>query len=179
VKYSDRRPSDLDKDNLGKTAAKMAVLAKTPGRIRRVCGDIVQHFQSKVEPNGFTGQIVTFDRESCLLYKTELDKLLPPEASESVMTVNANEPQYKAFGRSKDEEEWLLDRFRNPNDPLKLLIITSKLLTGFDAPILQAMYLDKALRKSLFKYKLHADNELFEKAYSYIRQYYRFIVHSQ
>ena len=138
--------SDLDKDNLGKTAAKMAVLVKTPERIRRVCEDIVQHFQSKVEPNGFKGQIVTFDRESCLLYKTELDKLLPPETSEVVMTVNASEPQYKAFSRSRDEEERLLDRFRDPNDPLKLIIVTSKLLTGFDAPILQAMYLDKPLR---------------------------------
>jgi type I restriction enzyme R subunit len=138
--------SDLDKDNLAKTAAKMAVLVKTPERIRKVCGDIVQHFQTKVEPNGFKGQIVTFDRESCLLYKTELDKLLPPEASDVVMTVNANEPQYKVFSRSRDEDERLLDRFRDPNDPLKLLIVTSKLLTGFDAPILQAMYLDKPLR---------------------------------
>lgn len=138
--------SDLDRDNLGKTAAKMAVLVKTPDRIRRVCEDIVQHFQSKVEPNGFKGQVVTFDRESCLLYKTELDKLLPPEASEVVMTVNSGESQYKAFNRSKDEEERVLDRFRDPNDPLKLLIVTSKLLTGFDAPILQAMYLDKPLR---------------------------------
>ncbi len=138
--------SDLDKDNLGKTAAKMAVLVKTPERIRRVCEDIVQHFQSKVEPNGFKGQIVTFDRESCLLYKTELDKLLPPETTEVVMTVNANEPQYKTFSRGRDDEERLLDRFRDPNDPLKLIIVTSKLLTGFDAPILQAMYLDKPLR---------------------------------
>jgi type I restriction enzyme, R subunit len=138
--------SDLDRDNLGKTAAKMAVLVKTPERIRRVCEDIVQHYQSKVEPNGFKGQIVTFDRESCLLYKQELDKLLPPEASDIVMTVNANEPEYKPFARGRDEEERLLDRFRDPNDPLKLLIVTSKLLTGFDAPILQAMYLDKPLR---------------------------------
>ena len=138
--------SDLDRDNLGKTAAKMAVLVKTPERIRRVCEDIVQHFQSKVEPNGFKGQIVTFDRESCLLYKQEMDKLLLPEASDIVMTVNANEPQYKAYARTRDEEERLLDRFRDPNDPLKLIIVTSKLLTGFDAPILQAMYLDKPLR---------------------------------
>jgi type I restriction enzyme, R subunit len=75
--------SDLDKDNLAKTAAKMAVLVKTPERIRKVCEDIVEHFQTKVEPNGFKGQIVTFDRESCLLFKAELDKLLPPEATTS------------------------------------------------------------------------------------------------
>lgn len=138
--------SDLDKDNLAKTAAKMAVLVKTPERIRRVCEDIVQHFQSKVEPNGFKGQIVTFDRESCLLYKAELDTLLPPEASEIVITVNSGETRYQPYDRNRDDEERLLDRFRDPGDPLKLLIVTAKLLTGFNAPILQVMYLDKPLR---------------------------------
>lgn len=142
--------SDLDKDNLAKTAAKMAVLVKTPERIRNVCEDIVQHFQGKVEPNGFKGQIVTFDRESCLLFKAELDKLLPPEATDIVMSVQAADkkthPEYAAYDRSRDEEERLLDRFRDPADPLKLIIVTAKLLTGFDAPILQVMYLDKPLR---------------------------------
>lgn len=142
--------SDLDKDNLAKTAAKMAVLVKTPERIRKVCEDIVEHFQTKVEPNGFKGQIVTFDRESCLLFKTELDKLLPPEATDIVMSVQASDkkehPEYAAYERSRDEEERLLDRFRDPAEPLKLIIVTAKLLTGFDAPILQAMYLDKPLR---------------------------------
>jgi type I restriction enzyme R subunit len=142
--------SDLDKDNLAKTAAKMAVLVKTPERIRKVCEDIVHHFQTKVEPNGFKGQIVTFDRESCLLFKAELDKLLPAEASDIVMSVQAADkkehPEYAAYDRSRDEEERLLDRFRDPADPLKLIIVTAKLLTGFDAPILQAMYLDKPLR---------------------------------
>lgn len=142
--------SDLDKDNLAKTAAKMAVLVKTPERIRKVCEDIVQHFQGKIEPNGFKGQIVTFDRESCLLFKAELDKLLPPEATDIVMSVQAADkkahPEYAAYDRSRDEEERLLDRFRDPADPLKLIIVTAKLLTGFDAPILQAMYLDKPLR---------------------------------
>lgn len=143
--------SDLDKDNLAKTAAKMAVLVKTPERIRKICEDIVEHFQTKVEPNGFKGQIVTFDRESCLLFKRELDKLLPPEATDIVMSVQAAEkkehPEYAPYDRSRDEEERLLDRFRDPADPLKLIIVTAKLLTGFDAPILQAMYLDKPLRE--------------------------------
>ena len=142
--------SDLDKDNLAKMAAKMAVLVKTPERIRRVCEDIVEHFQAKVEPNGFKGQIVTFDRQSCLLFKAELDKLMPPEATDIVMSVQAadkkDHPEYAAYDRSRDEEERLLDRFRDPADPLKMIIVTAKLLTGFDAPILQAMYLDKPLR---------------------------------
>jgi type I restriction enzyme R subunit len=58
----------------------------------------------------------------------------------------ARTPPYARYDRSRDEEERLLDRFRDPADPLKLIIVTAKLLTGFDAPILQAMYLDKPLR---------------------------------
>ncbi|HOW96498.1 MAG TPA: type I restriction endonuclease subunit R [Kiritimatiellia bacterium] len=138
--------SDLDRDRLAQQAARMAVLVKSPERIERICADIARHFQEKVAPNGFGAQVVTFDRESCVLYKKALDQHLPPEASDIVMTVNSGETEYAAYDRDRDAEEKLLDRFRDPADPLKVLIVTSKLLTGFDAPILQAMYLDKPLR---------------------------------
>lgn len=138
--------SDLDRDQLAKTAAKMSVLVKSPERVRKICEDIAQHFAEKVEPNGFGAQVVTLDREACVLYKRALDEILPPEASEIVMTVNSGEDEYAGWRRDRDAEEKLLDRFRDPADPLKILIVTSKLLTGFDAPILQTMYLDKPLR---------------------------------
>src|SRR6266581_4523061 len=138
--------SDLDKDQLAKTAAKMAVLVKSPERIQKICADIARHFQEKVAPSGFGAQVVTFDRESCVRYKKALDEYLPPEASDIVMTVNSGENEYAPYRRERDAEEQVLDRFRDPADPLKVLIVTSKLLTGFDAPILQAMYLDKPLR---------------------------------
>jgi type I restriction enzyme, R subunit len=138
--------TDEDRDKLGKAAAKMAVLVKSPERIAAICSDIAQHYQEKVAPNGFGAQVVTFDRQSCLLYKQELDQHLPPEVSDIVMSVNSGEDEYAPYRRERDAEERLLDRFRDPKDPLKILIVTSKLLTGFDAPILQAMYLDKPLR---------------------------------
>lgn len=138
--------TDDDRDKLGKAAAKMAVLVKAPSRIAAIGADIALHFQEKVAPNGFGAQVVTFDRESCVLYKKELDKHLPPEVSDIVMSVNSGETEYEAYKRDRDAEEKLLDRFRDPKDPLKILIVTSKLLTGFDAPILQTMYLDKPLR---------------------------------
>lgn len=138
--------SDLDRDQLAKTAAKMSVLVKSPERVRKICEDIAAHFQEKVAPNGFGAQVVTFDREACVSYKRALDELLPPETSDIVMTVNSGEDEYAQWRRDRDAEEKLLDRFRDPSDPLKVLIVTSKLLTGFDAPILQAMYLDKPLR---------------------------------
>jgi type I restriction enzyme R subunit len=138
--------SDLDKDNLAKAASKMAVLVKVPERVQKICEDIARHYQEAVAPNGFKGMVVTFDQECCLLYKAALDKILPPEATEVVISATGSDERFKPYARSRDEEEKLLDRFRDPNDPLKLLIVTAKLLTGFDAPILQAMYLDKPLR---------------------------------
>ena len=138
--------SDLDKDQLAKTAAKMAVLVKSPERVQGICADIARHFQEKVAPNGFGAQVVTFDRESCVLYKKALDEYLSPDLSDIVMTVNSGEDEYAPYRHEREAEEKLLDRFRDPGDPLKILIVTSKLLTGFDAPILQAMYLDKPMR---------------------------------
>jgi type I restriction enzyme, R subunit len=138
--------SDLDKDNLAKAASRMAVLVKVPERVQKICEDIARHYQDAVAPNGFKGMVVTFDQECCLLYKAALDKILPPEETEIVISASGNDERFKPYARSRDEEEKVLDRFRDPNDPLKLLIVTAKLLTGFDAPILQAMYLDKPLR---------------------------------
>jgi type I restriction enzyme R subunit len=139
--------SEQDRDDLAKRAAKMAVLVKNPERVRAVVNHIVTHFQSKVEPNGFKAQVVTFDRECCVHYKAVMDELIGPEASAIVMSTSPADPdEWEAHNRAKDAEEKLLDRFRDPADPLKFVIVTAKLLTGFDAPILQAMYLDKPLR---------------------------------
>ena len=139
--------SEQDRDDLAKRAAKMAVLVKNPERVRAVVNHIVKHYQSKVEPNGFKAQVVTFDRECCVLYKKMMDELIDPEASAIVMiSAPGDPPEWKVHARNKDDEEKLLDRFRDPADPLKFVIVTSKLLTGFDAPILQAMYLDKPMK---------------------------------
>lgn len=87
-----------------------------------------------------TGSAVFFN-------KRILDELVDPEASAIVMhTKGGKADEYAEWKLSKDEEENMLDRFRDPGDPLKFLIVTSKLLTGFDAPILQAMYLDKPMK---------------------------------
>lgn len=139
--------SEQDRDDLARRAARMAVLIKTPARVQAICQHIVQHYQAKVAPNGLKAQVVTFDRECCVLYKKAIDALDGPEASAIVMhTQGGKADDYAEWKLTKDEEEKLLDRFRDPNDPLTFLIVTSKLLTGFDAPILQVMYLDKPMK---------------------------------
>ncbi len=139
--------SEQDRDDLAKRAAKMARLVKNPERIRAVVQHMVSHFQAKVEPNGFKAQVVVFDRECCVLYKQVMDELIGAEASAIVMhTASGDPPEWKQHARNKDHEKQLLDRFRDPVDPLQFVIVTSKLLTGFDAPILQVMYLDKPMK---------------------------------
>jgi len=139
--------SEQDRDDLAKRAAKMAVLIKAPDRVQAICRHIADHYVEKVEPNGFKAQVVTFDRECCVLYKKAIDDLLGIDAAAIVMsTPGGKGDAFAEWKLSKDDEEKLLDRYRDPVDPLKILVVTSKLLTGFDAPILQAMYLDKPVK---------------------------------
>ncbi|MEN6341109.1 MAG: HsdR family type I site-specific deoxyribonuclease [Methanospirillum sp.] len=139
--------SDPDSEDLAKHAAKMAVLVKNPERVQAVVNHIVSHYLARIEPNGFKAQVVTFDRESCVLYKQVMDELIDPEASAVVMISQAGDPlEWRVHARDRDQEEALLNRFRDPADPLQFLIVTNKLLTGFDAPILQVMYLDKPMK---------------------------------
>ena len=141
----------LDEDakiTLSNKAAKMLEFLKSPERIEIVCKDIAQHYQEKVEPQGFKAMIVTPDREACHLYKQELGKYFPDSASTIVISTSGKgEDELKRlYNLSKDEQEKLIEKFNKPDSELKFLIVTAKLLTGFDAPILQTMYLDKSLK---------------------------------
>jgi len=139
---------DGDAARLSRQAAKFGHLIKSEERIQKVCADIVKHFKEYIEPNGFKGQVVVYDREACHLYKQEIDKYMPIEETAVVMTIDNKDPDEwkQKYELTDDEQAKLLDRFRDKSDPLKLLIVTSKLLTGFDAPINKVMYLDKPMK---------------------------------
>lgn len=117
-------------------------------RINDVCKYIVSHFREYVEPTGMKAQVVVYNRECCVKYKKALDALLGTDDQTTIIMHTAGDKadEYKAYKRSRDEEKKLLDQFRDPLSPLKFVIVTSKLLTGFDAPILQCMYLDKPMK---------------------------------
>jgi type I restriction enzyme R subunit len=117
-------------------------------RINDVCKYIVDHFRKYVEPTGLKAQVVVYNRDCCVKYKKALDALLGTDDQTTVVMHTAGDKadDYKEFKRSRDEEKKLLDQFRDPLSPLKFVIVTSKLLTGFDAPILQCMYLDKPMK---------------------------------
>lgn len=117
---------------------------------------------------------MVFDRECCILYKAVMDELIGPEASAIVMSgAQHDPPEWKSHVRDKDAEEKLLDRFRDPADPLKYVIVTSKLLTGFDAGFCSVMYLDKPMKDHNLLQALSRTNRTFgqEKTHGLIVDY--------
>jgi type I restriction enzyme R subunit len=116
-------------------------------RIEKVARHVADHYRQNVEPLGYKAFLVAVDREACVFYKEALDKILPPEYSEIVFTGNNNDqPHLKKWHLDKKKEKQIRKNFIKSADLPKILIVTEKLLTGFDAPILYAMYLDKPMR---------------------------------
>ena len=140
--------TEADKITLSKKAASIEVLIKTPSRIAKIAADIADHFRAKVEPQGFKAQVVVYDKASCVAYKEELDKHLGPDVSTIVMSKSRGDsPDWAKWTPGAEALEQVVARFNDPADPLKIIIVTAKLLTGFDAPILHCQYLDKPLKE--------------------------------
>lgn len=153
---------------------RMAAIMKDPERIKAVAAHIVDHFMTKINPNGFKAQVVCFDRECCVLYKKELDRLLGEATSTIVMDTNNDKAdEYRKWRRTREEEAKVLDDFRDPFNPLQIVIVTSKLLTGFDAPILQVMYLDKPMKDHTLLQAICRTNRVYgqDKTYGLIVDY--------
>ncbi len=128
-------------------ATTLKVMLKKPERIAKIAEFVAQHFLANVEPQGFKGFLVAVDREACALYKQALDQFLPPEYSRVVMSSsNSDSELLKAFRLDEASEKQVRDDFKKSERLPKILIVTEKLLTGYDAPNLFAMYLDKPMR---------------------------------
>ena len=120
---------------------------KGKARIKKAAQYIAVHYRENVEPLGYKAFVVAVDREACALYKKALDEFLPPEYSEVVYTGSHNDkPLLKEFHIDEKKEKAIRKNFTKYGELPKILIVTEKLLTGFDAPILYAMYLDKPMR---------------------------------
>lgn len=144
--------ADLDpaqKELLTKRYGKKEALVKLDKRMEAVAQDIVEHYKLYVLPNGFKAQIVCYDREATAKYKDLLDKLIPAEWSEVVYSPgdpNSESDDLKKYNTNKQKREKIIEQFKDPVHPLKFLLVCDMLLTGFDAPVEQMMYLDKPLR---------------------------------
>jgi len=167
--------TDEEADALNRKSAKMAAFLKSPERVAKIVADIAVHFKEKVEPQGFKAMIVTPDRYACVQYKEELDNHFPTEASQVVISTSANDEFEfkKKWALDKSAQEKVVDEFNDPHSELKFIIVTAKLLTGFDAPILQTLYLDKSLKDHTLLQAICRTNRLYpHKTFGRIVDYF-------
>lgn len=144
-------------------AVNLKTIMKAPNRVEKIAQFVAEHFQETVEPMGFKAFLVGVDREACALYKQALDKYLPPAYAEVVYsTDNRDSALMKTYHRTPEQEKDVRKRFTNKNEHPKILIVTQKLLTGFDAPILYCMYLDKPMRDHLLLQAIARVNRPYE-----------------
>ena len=134
-------------NNILDRAVNLKNFLKGKDRVSKVARFVADHFRENVEPLGYKAFLVAVDREACVFYKEALDKILLPEYSEIVFTGNNNDPVHlKKWHLDPKREKQIRKNFTRASEWPKVLIVTEKLLTGFDAPILYAMYLDKPMR---------------------------------
>ena len=167
--------SDEEADALNQKSAKMSAFLKSPERVEKIVEDIAIHFMDKVDPHGFKAMIVTPDRYACVQYKEELDKHFDEAASKVVISTSANDDfEFKQkWGVDKSQQEKLVDEFNDAKSDLKFLIVTAKLLTGFDAPICQTMYLDKSIKDHTLLQAICRTNRLYpNKTFGCIVDYF-------
>ena len=153
--------AEIDKESIKEGVRKrlnsINIFLENENRIKKIAQDIAEHFRKNVDGR-FKAMVVAGSRKSCVLYKKHLDEYLPPKYSEVVMTFNRGEEEpiksfykkwrerYKEFPNDELRVKDIVEKFKEKDMP-KVLIVTDMLITGFDAPILQTMYLDKLLKK--------------------------------
>jgi len=124
-----------------------AAIAGAPKRVEAIALDVVEHFTRFIQPNGFKAQVVAVSREVACLYKETLDRLNAPQSAVIISGSNKDDERLVRHHASEERRKELIARFLKKDDPLQILIVCDMLLTGFDAPIEQVMYLDSPLKE--------------------------------
>jgi type I restriction enzyme R subunit len=143
------------KERLKSRWAQLEAIVGSEKRLKLIAQDIVEHFERRLEAMDGKAMIVAMSRRICMDLHDEIVKLRPDwyhtedekGVVKVVMTGNASEgPRVAEHARNKPRREALAQRFRDANDPFKIVIVRDMWLTGFDAPSLHTMYLDKPMR---------------------------------
>ncbi|MCD6229324.1 MAG: type I restriction endonuclease subunit R, partial [Candidatus Diapherotrites archaeon] len=164
--------SQKDKERIKKKYATPEAIATAATRIKLICVDIIKHFETHIQPNKFKAQIVACSRRAAIIYKQALDDLNAP-SSEVLISKNHNdESEFIPHHKSKTEEREVIRRFKEENDP-QIIVVCDKLLTGFDAPIEQVMYLDSPLKEHTLLQAIARVNRTYKnKKYGLIVDYW-------
>lgn len=143
------------KERLKTKWGRLEAIVGSEKRVDQIARDIVMHFEARLDTIESKAMIVCMSRRICVDMYAAIIKLRPEWHSKDddkgaikvVMTGSASDPEsYQPHVRNKVKREAIKKRFKNENDPLKLVIVRDMWLTGFDAPILNTMYVDKPMK---------------------------------
>ena len=139
--------SDEEKREIKRKYGVEKAVREAPARIRWVCIDLLKHYREHIQPNGFKAMIVVGSRHAATVFKKTLDELGAPP-SEVIISGDYNDEQYIAQYTDKVKQKKTIADFTKPlsENPTAFLIVKDMLLTGFDAPIAQVMYIDRKLQ---------------------------------
>ncbi|MBA5850141.1 type I restriction endonuclease subunit R [Clostridium sp. cel8] len=147
--------SDEEKEAIKQKYANKKAIVEADSRINSIAIDILKHYRDNIMPNGFKAQVVCISREACVKYYNALKENMKDIIGEDleckvIFSGKENDPTHlKEHFTSKQEQESIINRFKQPieKDKLCFIIVKDMLLTGFDAPIEQVMYLDRPLKE--------------------------------
>jgi len=135
-----------ERREIKKKYATRGALAMAYPRLKAIVLDIIKHYEERILPNKFKAQIVAVNRKAAIRYHEILDELHGPSHEVLISAIHNDKAYFQPYHRSKGEEQEIIRQFKEEDDP-KILIVCDKLITGFDAPIEQVMYLDSPLRE--------------------------------
>ncbi|MFP9191131.1 type I restriction endonuclease subunit R [Natrialbaceae archaeon A-CW1-1] len=122
-------------------------IAELEPRVDRAVEEINKHYSEKVEPNGWKGMVVTPSRRSAAMYGKRLIDRRGEDGVEVLYTATKDDPELvRQFHTDSEERDSIVKRFKDADENPSLLVVHNMLLTGFDAPILKTMYLDRNLK---------------------------------
>lgn len=151
--FDDR--TDEEKEAIKQKYANKRTVVESEERIEEIAKDILTHYKEYIYPNGFKAQIVCVSRDACVKYYNALNKYMKDIMGEELECKvifsgsNNDEPYLREHHTSKEEQKTILTNFKKKTSESKLcfIIVKDMLLTGFDAPIEQVMYLDRPLKE--------------------------------
>jgi type I restriction enzyme, R subunit len=151
--FDDR--TNEEKEAIKQKYANKRTVVEAEERIEEIAKDILTHYKEYIYPNGFKAQIVCVSREACVKYYNALNKYMKEIIGEELECKvifsgsNNDEPYLREHHTSKEEQKIILTNFKKKTSESKLcfIIVKDMLLTGFDAPIEQVMYLDRPLKE--------------------------------
>lgn len=170
--FSDK--TDEEKTAIKKKYGTQQAVLEAPQRIRWVCIDILKHYREHIQPNGFKAMIVTSSRRAGVLYKEALDELDAPP-SEVIISGSHNDSEFFSKHTDSTKQKQHIENFKKPiaEHPLSIIVVKDMLLTGFDAPICQVMYLDRKLTEHSLLQAIARVNRTYEgKSRGFIVDYY-------